>query len=324
MERKKQIFNSATYEKVNKKNKDLLEDYILEMKSKKKSEGTIKQYVADIKAFYCWLYDNMDNTYILKLKRRAFRNFFLFMDEDRGLSSSRINRFQCSLRNLLEFASEDEDEYDYPTNVMAKIKGLPKITVRDIPFLTDEQIHIIFDYLMERKEYMKALYLMLSYESGARRNEVHQVTKYSFLQDNVNLTNEVIGKRAKKFRLIYFDKTREVARLYLEVRGNDDIDSLWVDSNGEIISYDKFYTWCLEFRDILEDKIGEYIALSPHTYRHSLAENLKNGTHHIARKLGKKFDIMEIQKVLNHNDLTTTKNYLKPDDDWILLEMFNM
>jgi integrase/recombinase XerD len=52
------IFSAETWEKVSKENKNILDDYVLEMKSKKKSAGTIYQYTCDIKMFLCWLYDN--------------------------------------------------------------------------------------------------------------------------------------------------------------------------------------------------------------------------------------------------------------------------
>ena len=116
---KKEIkfLGKETWEKVNSENKMILDDYVLEMKSKRKSDGTIYQYSADIKMFFCFLHDFANNKAIIDLKKRDFRRFFLEM-EDRGTSSSRINRVQCSLRNLLEFCTTDEDEYDYDINAM--------------------------------------------------------------------------------------------------------------------------------------------------------------------------------------------------------------
>jgi site-specific recombinase XerD len=112
------IFSAETWKNVNKENKMILEDYVLEMKSKRKSEGTIYQYTADIKMFLCWLHDNEITKSLLNLKKRDFRHFFLEMGE-RGTSSARINRVQCSIRNLIEFCTSDDDEYeDYEINAM--------------------------------------------------------------------------------------------------------------------------------------------------------------------------------------------------------------
>lgn len=54
MAKRNAIYSDELYAQVNRENKDLLDDYILEMKSRRKSEKTIYQYTADIKMFYCW------------------------------------------------------------------------------------------------------------------------------------------------------------------------------------------------------------------------------------------------------------------------------
>lgn len=324
MSKRLQIFNEETWKKVNQESKDILDDYILELKSKKKSEGTIYQYTADIKMFLCWAHDNLKNKSILDMKKRDFRQFFLFLEEK---SPARINRVQCSLRNMLEFCTQDDDEYeDYEINVMRNIKGLQKEKVREIYFLTDEQIQMILDYLVQCEQYQKALYLSLSYESAGRRNEVHQVLKHNFLNDNK--TNIVTGKRGKKFPLLYFSKSKEIAKLYFEQRGEDDIDSMWVVGKGENkkpASYETLYNWVMSFRDILEDLTGEEIDFNPHSLRHSALENYSNGTHYVLKELGKdKLDIKVLKILANHSDISTTESYLKDKDMELLAETFGL
>lgn len=324
MSKRLQIFNEETWKKVNPESKAILDDYILELKSKKKSEGTIYQYTADIKMFLCWAHDNLKNKSILDMKKRDFRQFFLFLEER---SPARINRVKCSLRNMLEFCTQDDDEYeDYEINVMRNIKGLQKENVREIYFLTDEQIQMILDYLIQCEQYQKALYLSLSYESAGRRNEVHQVLKHNFLNDNK--TNIVTGKRGKKFPLLYFSKSKEIAKLYFEQRGEDDVDSMWVVGKGENkkpASYETLYNWVMSFRDILEDLTGEEIDFNPHSLRHSALENYSNGTHYVLKELGKdKLDIKVLKILANHSDISTTESYLKDKDMELLVETFGL
>jgi integrase/recombinase XerD len=324
MSKRLQIFNEGTWAKVNPESKRILEDYILELKSKKKSEGTIYQYTADIKMFLCWAHDNLKNKSILDMKKRDFRQFFLFLEEK---SPARINRVQCSLRNMLEFCTQDDDEYeDYEINVMRNIKGLQKEKVREIYFLTDEQVRMILDYLLQREQYQKALYLSLSYESAGRRNEVHQILKHNFLNDNK--TNIVAGKRGKKFPLLYFSKSKEIAKLYFEQRGEDNIDSMWVVGKGENkkpASYETLYNWVMSFRDILEDITGEEIDFNPHSLRHSALENYSNGSHYVLKELGKdKLDIKVLKILANHSDISTTESYLKDKDMELLAETFGL
>lgn len=326
MAKRNNLYNEETYKnKVNKENKFLLDDYILELKSKGRSEKTIYQYSSDIKAFYCWLHDEMGNEYILDLKKRVFRRFFLML-QDNGTSSARVNRFQSSIRNLLEFAVEDDDEYDYDINAMRSIKGMTGEKVREIVFLTDEQIDLILNKLLEDKKYQMALYLSLSYDSAGRRNEVHQVSKKNFLENNQ--TNTVTGKRGKKFALLYFKRTKEIAKLYFDQRGEDDIDSLWMSGDGGVRrerSYESLYTWVIAFRKILDDLTGEHIEINPHAFRHSALTNYENGTHHTLKELGKDHLPIEVLKVLaNHESISTTQDYLPNKDAELLAEAFGL
>ena len=94
------IYKKEIFSQINKDNLMLLDDYILELKANKKSSGTIYQYTADIKAFYCWIYEYANNKSVIELKKKIFRNFVLYL-QDRGCSAARINRMQCSVRNLL-------------------------------------------------------------------------------------------------------------------------------------------------------------------------------------------------------------------------------
>lgn len=324
MGKRLKIFNEETWKNVNKKNKDILDDYVLELRSKKKSDGTIYQYAADIKMFMCWAHDNLDNKHILDLKKRDYRRFFLFLEEK---SPARINRVQCSIRNLLEFCTQDDDEYeDYEINIMRNIKGLQKETVRDIHFLTNEQVELILNHLLENEQYQKALYLALSYESAGRRNELHQVQKHGFLDNKY--TNVVTGKRGKKFPLLYFSKSKEIAEKYFAQRGEDNLDTLWVvgtEGNRKPAAYETLYNWVMNFRDILESLTGEDIEFNPHSLRHTSLENYSNGTHYVLQEMGKdKLDIKVLQVLANHSDISTTESYLRNKDQEILNEAFGL
>lgn len=320
------IYTDEIYEKVNKESKLVVDDYKLELKSKCKSSGTIKQYMADIKMFLCWSVDNLDNKYILDMKKRDFRNFFLFMSET-GKSSSRINRVQCSLRNLLEFCYQDDDEYeDYNRNIMTSIKGVQKVEVREIVFLDDDQIDFLLNHLIEKEQYQKALYLSLSYDSAARRNEIAQVEKTNFLDSK--MTNKVQGKRGKQFSLYYLDRTKEIAKMYFDQRGEDDIDSLWVTGYGQDkreLEGSALYQWAVSFRKILQQEYDEEILLNSHSLRHSSLENYENGSHHSLRYLGVNgLDIKELKVLANHEDTSTTEKYLKNKDDEKLKSLFGV
>ena len=321
------LYSNEVYEKVNKESKLVLEDYILELKAKGRAVTTIEQYVFDIRMYLCYIYENANNKSILELKKRDFRNFFLMLQET-GKSSARINRVQSSLRNLLEFVVDDEDEYeDYYQNPMKKIKSIEKNPTREIVFLEDKEINYLLNYLIEHNKIQKALYVSLSYDSAGRRNEIIQVEKYSFLDDEKSTTNEVVGKRSKKFTLMYSNRTKEIAKKWLEERGEDDIDSLWVSYyNGEArpLRYETLYAWAISFRSILESEYDKDLPLNPHSFRHSSLENYENGTHHTLKYLGEdRLDINTLRILANHNDISITQSYLKDKDSEVLNDLFS-
>ena len=252
------IFSNKKWEQVNKYNKNLMSDFLLELKSQKKSENTISQYKNDLRIMFIYILEELDNKPIYKLKKKHFRNYMLWLQE-KQMSNSRINRLMSSLRSMLSYASDEEDyEDELEINYAQKVKGLQKEKVRDIVFLTDEEIEYIYNRLIEKKKYQQALFMSLMYDSAGRRNECYQVEKY-FAEKDANFTNVVVGKRNKKFRLLYRTRTKETYDLYMKTR-NDECDSLWVTKrNNEVVaaSYETLYAWVLSWRKILSEKCIE-------------------------------------------------------------------
>ena len=321
------LYNEETYNnKVNKDSKAVVNDYIMELKSRGLSEKTIYQYIADIKAFLVYVHNELDNKYILDIKRKEFRRFFLWM-QDSKKSNARINRMQSSLRNILEYCEMDDDDYkDYTRNQMKGIKSLEKKEVREIFFLTDDQITYLIDYYINKKDYQKALYISLSYDSAARRGEIAQVEKHSFMNRENSNTNIVTGKGDKTFILFYMERTKDIAEKYLEQRGDDNIDSLWITGKGENkrpIKYSSLYDWVVSFRKVLNKEYKEEIDLNPHSFRHSSLEAYNNGTHYNLQFMNKdSLSINELQLLANHSSIDITQSYLKNKDEEILQGLF--
>jgi hypothetical protein len=61
---------------------------------------------------------------------------------------------------------------------MRKHKKAYQSAVRDIVFLTDEEVTGLIDYLVKKRRISESLYVSLSYDSsGQKINEIHQVKK---------------------------------------------------------------------------------------------------------------------------------------------------
>lgn len=315
-----QFFTEEKWLKVNKYNKDAMEDFLLELKAQKKSDKTIYQYKSDLRIFFIWILDTYDNCPIYKLKKKQLRNFVLEMS-DKGMSSNRVNRMKSVVSSFFTYLEDDDDYEEIEMNYMSKVKSVQKKLVREIVFLTNEQVEIIYDELMKRENYRDALLISLSFESLARRNEIYQIKKDWITLDSNMTKGKVTGKRGKVFHLFYFDKTKEAYSKYMEQR-TDDNEDLWVDKNGNTISYENLYDRIVECRKILEEKTGEYLEFNNHSFRHSGAEAYKRGENWACK--GKEFSLDELQALMNHSDISTTKSYLKENDTEIILNAFGI
>lgn len=323
------IYTEAKWEEVNKYNKNLLNDYINQIKAEGKSAGTIKQYLNNARIVMIYVLEELDNKPMYKLTRKHFRNFILYL-QNNGLSPARINSLLTISRNLLNFGLEDEEfEEDFEDMKLRpdRIKGMQKEVRREILFLTDEEVHLICEGFVERNKYQQALFIALAYDSCSRRNELYQIKRSDISLDKNICESKVKGKRGKIYRPMYNDLTKKYYAL-LEENRKDDTDYLWTTrSNGKVVqaSYETLYNWVIQARKILSEKTGEEEKeFNAHTFRHSCAENLKNGTHYLCRKTGKALDLTIIQKLMNHSDISTTQGYLKQDDEEELLNAFNI
>ena len=321
------VYTKEKWAKVAQVNKNIMEDFLTELRQQKKSPNTIYQYQSDLRLVLIKILEDFDNKSILEMTKKDFRRLNLWFDEV-GMSPARCNRLHSVCNSLLSFCEEDDD-YDYDVNASKKVKGVPRQKVKtnedDFFFSFDEFIQVR-DRLMANGELQIAAMWSLAFDSGARRNEVYQVTKHGLLDGNK--TNVVIGKRGKQFPLIYLNDTKEIIRQYLEQRGDDDIDSLWITGRGENarqVSSITLYDWILKCNDILSEVRGEPTQIFFHTCRHSRIESLSKGTD--TRLLDedgkpKKYPLEQIMVLVHHSDVSTTQSYLKNTDEDVINEMF--
>lgn len=308
------IYNKEDWDKVNRFNKSIMEDFLLECIARKKKKSTISQYKNDVRIILIYILKNCQNRDITELTKKDFRNLSLWFSNDLEVSNSRTNRLMCACRSLLDHV-ENEDDYEYDNNVSKKVKGLPKEPVRDIIFLSNDLIIKLKDKLVKEERYKEAALLSFLYDSACRKNECAQVNKLSFLNNEKNSTNEVVGKRGKIFQLLYFSMTKECVKLYLNQRGEDDIDSLWIvgsDENKHSASASNLYDWTVKWRKDLKDIDGEDYNINCHSFRHSALENMSTGEHYICKELGiGKIPLEKLKLIANHEDINTTMGYLQ-------------
>ena len=262
------------------------------------------------------------------MNKKDFRGMSLYFTEECGMSPARTNRLKSSINSLLTFCEEDDD-YDYEVNMAKKVKGVPRERVKyddDDFFFTFEEFIKVRDILIEKGKLQSAVLWSIGFDSAGRRNELLQIEKHGLTTGNK--TNVVVGKRGKKFCLVYLNDTKELIKQYLEERGEDNIDSLWYKNlNGEKvpITSDAIYDRICSISKILSEVRGEECNIFPHTMRHSRLECLSQGTDtRLLDENGnpKKFPLEQVQVFAHHSDVSTTQLYLKDHSDDTINEMF--
>lgn len=325
------IYNNDDWDKVNNENKLIVEDFLLEKKSQGKKESTLVQYRNDLRIILIYILKNCNNKSLMDLVKRDFRNLILWFSHDLEVSNARTNRLMSAVRSLLDFVEDDDDNYrEYINNPSKKVKGLTKESVRNIVFMPNELIEKLREKFIEENRYQEATLLCLAYESAGRKGELAQVLKSSFLKDGSNSTNEVIGKRGKKFQLIFFSQTARCAKLYLEQRGEDDIPGMWIESkmtkdNKKPVRKETLYDWVVKWRKDIFDICGEEYDINVHSFRHSALENMSIGTHWICKDLGVgNVPIEKLKTIANHESIETTSSYLQDKSTQELETFFNI
>lgn len=305
----REIVTVEKWDQVNAESKALLKELHLTLRQEGRSKSTIEAYMGNCKRFLVWALDNAENRSVLELKKKDFRNYSLYLREEAGVSTASHNSYVSAVKNWCE-RLEDDDETEY-MNACRKIKGVKIERVRKITFLTDGEIEHLYKELIRRKKYEKAMFLALAYDSTARRAELMQVEKEGFLDPTKNHTNEVTKKGGKKEVLIYFDRSKEAAALYLAHRGEDDNPLLWTTYRGQPRTPDNANSWCAQMSEILSELEGRKISFTPHAIRHSAIENLTEGSHYKCEVKRIPYDIQAVSKLASHASTDMTQYYKK-------------
>ena len=303
--------------------RELVDDF-LEQQSHL-SDQTLKQYRSSLMIFLKWNHDKNRNKELTELKPRdglRFQNYLL----NKGLGTSAIKLRRSTVSSFYGYLEVFwSDEYPDVRNIYSKaVPSVGSVKKKEKEPLTLNEIAKITEALEEREEWQKLAYFWFSIGSGARREEVRQVLKEvadydKFVKDgdekNYYLTNKVRAKgkgREGKVRRHYItEEAMEYIQKWVRFRDSnydfDDSEHLFVTVNvsGEKvnqISASTFNVWCNEFSEYIDGK-----KVYPHLLRTTRATLLSD----------EGVDIRAIQKLLGHEDASTTSIYIISDNDEI-------
>lgn len=268
MARKTQM-NSITspelLSQVNKKNTELLEDFVDYLRSTQRSETTINGYINDIQIAWVWCLQQNDNRFFVDWSKRQVVKYQNWLINDNANSPARVRRLKAALSSLSNYIETImDDEYPSFRNIIRKVENPVNQPVREPAVWTDEEIQDLLDRLVEKKKYEKACYLALGLCSGRRKAELCRFKVSDFDDDKLVCGGALYksepiktkGRGAGKFIPCYTlaKKFKPYFDLWMTERRRLNIDSIWLfpkingdDDKDEHIEISTANSWSTSF-----------------------------------------------------------------------------
>lgn len=295
-------------DKLNIKNKKLLSDYIIELKTIKQrdKDTTVNSYSEDIYKYLEYM-ESKNISSALDINYNNLLDYLKYLDDNKYEVSS-VARKIVSIKAFHKYLSENYNVVDISTKINTPrfYRKLPNIlTIEEVDNLLDIKLDTPFDY---RNKAM----LELMYSSGLRVSELINLE----LSD-IDLNNDYVrcfGKGSKE-RIVPIG---EYSSKYLSIYINEYRDSMkkgyytekiFLNNHGKEMTRQGFFKI---IKKIAKDKdINKNI--TPHMLRHSFATHLLNNG----------ADLRTIQEMLGHSSISTTQIYTNVTND-ILKENYDL
>lgn len=295
-------------DKLNIKNKKLLSDYIIELKTIKQrdKDTTVNSYSEDIYKYLEYM-ESKNISSALDISYNNLLDYLKYLDDNKYEVSS-VARKIVSIKAFHKYLSENYKVIDISTKINTPrfYRKLPNIlTIEEVDNLLDIKLDTPFDY---RNKAM----LELMYSSGVRVSELINLE----LSD-IDLNNNYVrcfGKGSKE-RIVPIG---EYSSKYLSIYINEYRDSMkkgyytekiFLNNHGKEMTRQGFFKI---IKKIAKDKdINKNI--TPHMLRHSFATHLLNNG----------ADLRTIQEMLGHSSISTTQIYTNVTND-ILKENYDL
>lgn len=317
--------------KVNEFNRFIYEDFF--SNNIELSTRSIESYKSNLKIWFRWVMDNLNNkpqTEIKGIDFKRFQNWLVSL----GHSSADVSNKRAAISTLNNYIMVYY-ESDYPTFknfINSSIKKPEKsFTHEKIP-PTKAEMQLILDTLELsddiKDKYQKIAYLKFCWDTGCRREEVRNLQKDVIdsepiikkkmikLEDGTEEEKEVKyylthkirckgkGATGKVRRLKFSEDTLNAIKRWLDERGDDDCPYVFVTKwNKDIKQIDAttFNKWC---KEIFSPIIGR--RFHPHILREGRATS-------IVVEEGK--DIEAARALLGHESSATTQIYVIREDE---------
>jgi len=276
-------------------------EFLLTKKLEGLSECTLRDYVNHFQYLNNWiLYEyceetDIENRFVDKGLFMAYIGYMILQFKPATVNI-RLRTMKCYLRYLFVEGIIKED-------ISAKLKlvKVPKDTIQPLSAGEVKKILKILD-LANYAEYRDFCMMLVMLETGVRVNEA---------------CNLMVSDINKKIRLLTVRsetaKTREERHLPISLKTMRYLERLIniAETNSELYLFNSSYGGRMETLSVIKNfekygkKAGVRHRCTPHIFRHTMAVN--------SVKAG--MDIFTLQKLLVHNNITTTRQYIQLDTD---------
>lgn len=307
---------------VNPENREMVEEYLANQ-----AELAIKTkitYESALKIFFYWVKENLKDKSYLEIKKKEFARYLNWLT-NRGLSDSAIRMKKSAVSAFCNYIMMMYEE-EAPTfrNFTVGLKVVKTGYVHEKVPLTPDEYVALCEELERREEWQKLAYLVFSYSTGCRRAEARQLLKevvnYEPKEKKIKVIDEdgneqeaisksyqthtirckgasIVGKQRK---LKFGEDAMQWLQKWIEERGEDDCPYMFVikqknDGSVRQVGEDTFNGWC---GGLFTKIVGRRV--HPHLFRESRATNIV---------VYEKKSAEVAQKLLGHNDVSTTKNH---------------
>ena len=312
---------------VNKYNREMVQDYLDNQSDL--SAKTRPAYKSGLRIFFKYVKDYLGDKDFTKIKKKEFQKYLNWLT-NRGMSDSAIKFKKSCVSAFCNYVMMMYEE-EVPTfrNFTTGLKVVQTGYVHEKLPLTPDEYVALCQELEKCEEWQKLAYLVFSYSTGCRRAEARQLLKevvdYPAKEKKIKIIDEdgkeveatskqyqthnirckghsIVGKVRK---LKFGEDAMHWIKKWLEVRGDDDCPYVFVikQKNGETrqVGEGTFNDWC---SGLFTKIVGRRV--HPHLFRESRATNLVVYEHKSAEVA---------QKLLGHEDVSTTKNHYIIQDD---------
>ena len=262
------ITSKELLDKINPKNKRLMSDFLIYLKSIQRSINTVETYTNDLEIFFVWCLQNADNKFFVDINKRdiiSYQNYLIYINNN---SPARVRRLKSTLSSLSNYIENIlDDEFSDFRNIVKKVENPVNQPTREKTVFEMEDLQPLLDHLVERKQFLKACVLAAGIFSGRRKSELTRLKVDYFKDENIIYgslykTPEKVktkGRGLGEYLHIYLlaKEFKPYLELWMEQRKQLGIDSEWLfvtkNKNGkwEQLKSDTMNSWAITFSNYL-------------------------------------------------------------------------